>query len=92
MPEARLLQQIGRRSGANQVVVASDDYIVDMMDKPTPKHRSWVMSRIRSKDAKQELAVRSMLHRCGYRFSLRRKGCLIKLLVDCLPLTLFCIV
>lgn len=32
------------------------------------------MSRIRSKDTKPELIVRSMLHRMGYRFRLHRKG------------------
>jgi len=31
------------------------------------------MSRIRSKDTKPELAVRSILHRLGYRFRLHRK-------------------
>ena len=43
-----------------------------MVDKLTKEHRSWVMSRIRSRDTKPELIVRSMLHRCGYRFSLRK--------------------
>jgi len=31
------------------------------------------MGRIRSKNTKPELIVRSMLHRCGFRYSLRRK-------------------
>ena len=31
------------------------------------------MSRIRSKDTKPEMVVRSMLHRLGYRFRLHRK-------------------
>ena len=31
------------------------------------------MSRIHSRDTRPELLVRSMLHRAGYRFSLRRK-------------------
>lgn len=31
------------------------------------------MGRIRSRDTKPELIVRSMLHRCGYRFSLHRR-------------------
>lgn len=37
-----------------------------------------MMSRIRSKNTKPELAVRSMLHRMGYRFRLHRRdlpGC-----------------
>lgn len=44
-----------------------------MADPFSKAKRSWVMSRIRSKDTKPELIVRSMLHRCGLRFSLRRK-------------------
>lgn len=34
------------------------------------EHRSWNMSRIRSRDTKPEKAVRSLLHRLGYRFRL----------------------
>jgi len=44
------------------------------MDKLTPEHRSWNMSRIRSSNTKPELAVRSLLHRMGYRFRLHRKN------------------
>jgi DNA mismatch endonuclease (patch repair protein) len=44
-----------------------------MTDTLSEKHRSWVMSRIRSGDTKPELIVRSLLHRSGYRYSLRRK-------------------
>jgi DNA mismatch endonuclease (patch repair protein) len=40
-----------------------------MADIFTPEKRSQVMSRIRSRDTKPELAVRSMLHRLGYRFT-----------------------
>lgn len=43
------------------------------MDKISPEHRSWVMSRIRSKDTKPEMRVRSALHRMGYRFRLHDK-------------------
>ena len=43
------------------------------MDTLTPEHRSWVMSRIRSKDTKPEMIVRSWLHRNGYRFRLHVK-------------------
>lgn len=43
------------------------------MDRITEKHRSWNMSRIKSKDTKPELIVRSLLHRMGYRFRLHRK-------------------
>jgi DNA mismatch endonuclease (patch repair protein) len=39
------------------------------MDVFTPTKRSEVMSRIRGRDTKPELALRSMLHRLGYRFT-----------------------
>jgi DNA mismatch endonuclease, patch repair protein len=38
----------------------------------TPEKRSEVMSRVRSKDTKPELAVRRALHAIGYRFRLHR--------------------
>jgi DNA mismatch endonuclease (patch repair protein) len=44
------------------------------MDRITPEHRSWNMSRIRGRDTLPEKRVRSLLHRLGFRFSLRRKG------------------
>jgi DNA mismatch endonuclease (patch repair protein) len=40
-----------------------------MADIFTPEKRSQIMSRIRNRDTKPELAVRSMLHRFGYRFT-----------------------
>jgi DNA mismatch endonuclease (patch repair protein) len=40
-----------------------------MPDIFTPEKRSQVMSRIRSCNTKPELAVRSMLHRLGYGFT-----------------------
>jgi DNA mismatch endonuclease (patch repair protein) len=43
------------------------------MDIWSPEKRSAVMGRIRSRDTKPELIVRSLLHRAGVRFSLRRK-------------------
>lgn len=42
-------------------------------DRLTRERRSWNMSRIRGKDTTPEKAVRSMLHRMGYRFRLHRK-------------------
>jgi DNA mismatch endonuclease (patch repair protein) len=39
------------------------------MDVFTPEKRSEVMSRIRGRDTKPELALRSLLHRLGYRFT-----------------------
>jgi DNA mismatch endonuclease (patch repair protein) len=44
-----------------------------MADRLTPEARSALMSRIRGKDTKPELAVRRMLHSMGYRFRLHRK-------------------
>ncbi|MDQ1314228.1 MAG: mismatch endonuclease, patch repair protein [Pseudomonadota bacterium] len=43
------------------------------MDTLTPHERSRLMGRIHSKNTKPEIAVRSMLHRMGYRFRLHRK-------------------
>jgi DNA mismatch endonuclease (patch repair protein) len=43
------------------------------VDKLTPEHRSWNMSRIKSSNTKPELIVRSILHRMGFRFRLHRK-------------------
>lgn len=40
------------------------------MDTLTPHARSQLMSRIPSKNTKPEIAVRSVLHRLGYRFRL----------------------
>jgi DNA mismatch endonuclease (patch repair protein) len=40
------------------------------MDTISKKHRSWNMARIRAKNTKPELKVRSILHRSGYRFRL----------------------
>jgi DNA mismatch endonuclease, patch repair protein len=44
-----------------------------MPDNISPQHRSWNMSRIRSKHTRPEKAVRSLLHRMGYRFRIHRK-------------------
>lgn len=48
------------------------------MDTLTAAQRSERMARIRSKDTTPELAVRSIVHRLGYRFRLHRRdlaGC-----------------
>lgn len=44
------------------------------MDTITKSQRSALMSRIKSKDTKPEMAVRSMLHRLGFRFRLHVKN------------------
>lgn len=44
-----------------------------MVDRLSKAHRSWNMSRIRSRDTKPELRVRSLVHRLGYRFRLQAR-------------------
>lgn len=44
-----------------------------MADTISKEHRTWNMSRIRSKHTKPEKLVRSTLHRMGYRFRLHVK-------------------
>ena len=44
-----------------------------MADSWTKKQRSRVMSRVKNKNTKPEVQVRSMLHRMGYRFRLHRR-------------------
>lgn len=43
------------------------------MDKLTPEERSWLMSRVRSKDTKPEWILRSALHRMGFRYGLHNR-------------------
>lgn len=43
------------------------------MDRLTPERRSENMRRIKSRDMKPELTVRSLIHRMGYRFRLHAK-------------------
>ncbi len=45
-----------------------------IMDRLTPEHRSWVMSRIKGKDTTPELSVRRLIHAEGFRFRLHRKS------------------
>ena len=44
-----------------------------MADLWTKEQRSRVMSRVKNKNTKPEVQVRSMLHRMGYRFRLHRR-------------------
>lgn len=46
----------------------------DMADRSISPERSRNMAAIRGKNTKPEMAVRSMLHRLGLRFSLHRKN------------------
>ena len=43
------------------------------VDNLTKEERSIQMSKVRGKNTKPEMAVRSMLHRAGYRYGLHRK-------------------
>lgn len=43
------------------------------MDRLTKEKRSWNMSRIRSKNTKPEIRLRSLLHKAGYRFRLHAR-------------------
>jgi DNA mismatch endonuclease (patch repair protein) len=45
-----------------------------MSDVHSPEQRSFNMSRIRSKDTKPEMIVRSLVHQMGYRFRLHVQG------------------
>jgi DNA mismatch endonuclease, patch repair protein len=45
-----------------------------MADVLTPAQRSFNMSRIRYRDTKPEVLVRSIVHGMGYRYSLHKKG------------------
>lgn len=38
------------------------------MDVFNEEKRSWIMSRVKNKDTKPEIIVRSIIHRLGYRF------------------------
>jgi DNA mismatch endonuclease, patch repair protein len=44
-----------------------------MADLLSPKKRSALMSRVRTRDTKPELVVRSCLHQMGFRFRLHQK-------------------
>jgi len=49
-----------------------------MADVFAPEKRSLIMSRIKGRDTRPEILVRSLLHRMGYRFRLHRRdlpGC-----------------
>lgn len=48
------------------------------MDRLTPDRRSWLMSRVSSKNTKPEIAVRRLVFAMGYRYRLHSKhlpGC-----------------
>lgn len=43
------------------------------MDRVTPETRSKIIAAVGTKNTGAEMAVRSLIHRLGYRYSLRRK-------------------
>lgn len=45
-----------------------------MTDVLTPEQRSFNMSRIRNRNTRPEMIVRSIVHRMGYRYSLHKKS------------------
>ncbi|MFH5883673.1 very short patch repair endonuclease [Halalkalibaculum sp. DA3122] len=45
-----------------------------MADIFSEKKRSDIMSKVKGKDTKPEMLIRSALHRLGYRYSLHKKG------------------
>lgn len=44
-----------------------------MTDRLSKEQRSWVMSRVKGRNTKPEVVVRSTAHRMGYRFRLHRR-------------------
>lgn len=53
-----------------QKAIGESNKMTDMVDRKT---RSRMMSKIKGKNTKPEIAVRQYLHRKGYRFRLHRK-------------------
>lgn len=44
-----------------------------MADVFSPEKRSWIMSRVKGRDTKPEILVRSIVHQMGYRFRIHRR-------------------
>jgi DNA mismatch endonuclease (patch repair protein) len=44
-----------------------------MADVFTEGKRSWIMARVRGRDTKPEMLVRSLIHRMGFRFRVHRR-------------------
>lgn len=44
-----------------------------MTDVFSKEKRSWIMSRVKGRDTKPEILVRSFVHRMGFRFRLHRR-------------------
>lgn len=46
---------------------------IDMTDVFSREKRSWIMSRVKGRNTKPEILVRSFIHRMGYRFRIHRR-------------------
>lgn len=55
------------------MATSGSTYFCFMADVFSKEKRSWIMSRVKSKDTQPELLVRKFLHRQGFRFRLYRK-------------------
>jgi DNA mismatch endonuclease, patch repair protein len=44
-----------------------------MVDVFTKRKRSWIMGRVKGRDTKPEMLVRSLIHRMGFRFRVHRR-------------------
>jgi DNA mismatch endonuclease Vsr len=68
---SQLLEQCARHMKSDR----SDpqELFWNLSDVLTPEQRSRCMSRIRSRDTKPEMLVRSLVHALGYRFRLQRR-------------------
>ncbi|MEA3364021.1 MAG: very short patch repair endonuclease [Candidatus Hydrogenedentes bacterium] len=47
--------------------------MTEMTDLFSKTKRSWIMSRVKNRDTKPEIVVRSLVHRLGYRFRIHRR-------------------
>jgi DNA mismatch endonuclease, patch repair protein len=54
--------------------ISFERYGFPRMDRLDKTRRSWNMGRIKGRNTAPEMAVRSLLHRAGYRFRLHRRG------------------
>lgn len=70
----RLCETVKVTSDSQPSRYSKREDVAGTVDRLTPLARSQLMSRIRSKNTKPEVAVRSALHRLGFRFRLHRKG------------------
>lgn len=55
------------------IVLHRANEIIGMSDIFTPRKRSQIMSAVKNKNTKPEVAVRKLLHALGYRFRLHKK-------------------